>query len=72
MTDSKIIIATFTTDVVYQIPPDWSVEDIFIRNGVLYYNNIPQYNIKSVDMGDKVPISVYEDNSDAYFDFFMD
>ena len=59
--ENKIIIATYSNETAYQIPIDWSLDDIFIRNGVIFYKNMPQYSIEHHELDGKIPDNIYED-----------
>lgn len=62
--EQKILIASYTTECAYQIPASWKQEDIFIKNGVLYYKNSPQYAVERLELGGKYPDKMYIDTDD--------
>ena len=62
--ENKIIIATYTTQTAYQIPIEWSLDDVFIHNGVLFYQNEAQYSINKHELDGKYPDIIYEDSDE--------
>lgn len=67
----KVIVATYCTEVVYAIPKDWKLDDLFVRWGKLYHKgeivNVP---MAEVELDSKFPQDLEESSYDleGYFD----
>ena len=67
----KIIVSTYTLQTLYQIPSEWSMNDITIRHGIVYYQNVPKYDIEFIHIDDKTPASIIDGTIDDHALFHL-
>lgn len=70
----KIILATYAREVLYAVPNDWEVEDIKIRDGILYLEeeaqDVPKFELDPERVPEKIEHADWEpyDEIDVWFD----
>tara|TARA_R110000822_G_scaffold78584_2_gene188283 strand:+ start:1105 stop:1335 length:231 start_codon:yes stop_codon:yes gene_type:complete len=70
-TTHKVITATYTArELVFAIPIDWKIEDIYVRYDNLYYKDVRQDIPVQEFEGDCKRPKIEEEDLDEYEDYF--
>jgi len=66
----KILVSEYKNEVYYVIPDDWSIEDIIISDGNVFYKG-DKKNVEHHEYIDKKP-NIYIDTLEKFKDWFQD